>query len=208
MDWQYTVAGAVVCSRPSMVCDFECDSNPAEMQSRPYSTVPRMIIRRLCSTTGGVGLTRRKAALHEKAYQKRIQCRLSQRSLQTHVRPCWCTLTNVHLHLRTSRLESAILNLKTDPRVHLLLQANTHATQQAQQAITGSSLEFGFSPSHGQCSRYYIEARGTGLLRLEEPPGGGSENLAERRAGSLLRSCISRCEMAALRPFFQSCIGK
>ena len=120
-DWQDAIAGAVVCSRPCMICDFECVSNPAELQSGPYSTPPHMIRSRLCSTTSGAGLTRRKAALHEKAYQKRIQCRLSQRSLQTHVRPCWCTLTNVHLHLKTSNLESAILNLKTDPRESAIL---------------------------------------------------------------------------------------
>ena len=104
-DWQDAIAGAVVCSRPCMICDFECVSNPAELQSGPYSTPPHMIRSRLCSTTGGAGLTRRKAALHEKAYQKRIQCRLSRRSLQAHVRPCWCKLTNVQsllLHLQAT----------------------------------------------------------------------------------------------------------
>ena len=41
----------------------------------------------------------------EKAYQKRIQCRLSRRSLQAHVRPCWCKLKNVQsllLHLQAT----------------------------------------------------------------------------------------------------------
>ena len=104
-DWQDAIAGAVVCSRPCMICDFECVSNPAKLQSGPYSTPPHMIRSRLCSTTSGPGLTRRKAALHEKAYQKRIQCRLSRRSLQAHVRPCWCKLTNVQsllLHLQAT----------------------------------------------------------------------------------------------------------